>query len=115
MLKAVETVRELPDNDLNNETPKWGQGGKLAALINKGITSIPSIIPNITQSNLSNSLIPNVKTANLPPTTTVNSNGDKTINTPIIFNVDKLTGGETGARTMLETIKKEVIKLNGSM
>ncbi|WP_142353885.1 hypothetical protein, partial [Bacillus velezensis] len=115
MLETVKYVRNLSDNDLNNETPKWGQGGKLAALINKGITSIPSIIPNINQASLSNSLIPNVKTANLPPTTTVNSNGDKTINTPIIFNVDKLTGGETGARTMLETIKKEVIKLNGSM
>ncbi|MFG3445407.1 phage tail tape measure protein, partial [Bacillus velezensis] len=115
MLETVKQVRNLSDNDLNNETPKWGQGGKLAALINKGITAIPSIIPNITQSSLSNSLIPNVKTTNLPPTTTVNSNGDKTINTPIIFNVDKLTGGETGARTMLETIKKEVIKLNGSM
>ncbi|MEC2150793.1 phage tail tape measure protein, partial [Bacillus velezensis] len=115
MLETVKQVRNLSDSDLNNETPKWGQGGKLAALINKGITSIPSIIPNINQSSLSNSLIPNVKTTNLSPTTTVNSNGDKTINTPIIFNVDKLTGGETGARTMLETIKKEIIKLNGSM
>ncbi|MFC7891269.1 phage tail tape measure protein, partial [Bacillus velezensis] len=113
MLETVKHVRNLSDNDLNNETPKWGQGGKLAALINKGITSIPSIIPNITQSNLSNSLIPNVKTANLPPT--INSTGDKTVNLTNNFNIEQLTGGETGARTMFETIKKEVIKLNGSM
>ncbi|MCY8993953.1 phage tail tape measure protein, partial [Bacillus atrophaeus] len=113
MLEAVKTVRETAAES-ESFTPKWGQGGKLAALINKGITSIPSIIPNINQASLSNSLIPSVKATSLPPTT-VNSTGDKTVNLTNNFHIDKLTGGETGARTMFETIKKEVVKLNGSM
>ncbi|WP_326969214.1 phage tail tape measure protein [Bacillus atrophaeus] len=113
MLEAVKTVRETAAES-ESFTPKWGQGGKLSALINKGITSIPSIIPNINQASLSNSLIPSVKTTSLPPTT-VNSTGDKTVNLTNNFHIDKLTGGETGARTMFETIKKEVVKLNGSM
>ncbi|MGE0910545.1 phage tail tape measure protein [Bacillus atrophaeus] len=112
MLEAVKTVRETAAES-ESFTPKWGQGGKLSALISKGITSIPSIIPNINQASLSNSLISNIKTTNLPPT--VNSTGDKTVNLTNNFNIEKLTGGETGARTMFETIKKEVIKLNGSM
>ncbi|MCY8823351.1 hypothetical protein MOE22_22135, partial [Bacillus atrophaeus] len=113
MLEAVKTVRETAAES-ENFTLKWGQGGKLSALISKGITSIPSIIPNINQASLSNSLIPSVKTTSLPPTT-VNSTGDKTVNLTNTFHIDKLTGGETGARTMFETIKKEVVKLNGSM
>ncbi|MED1123300.1 phage tail tape measure protein [Bacillus atrophaeus] len=112
MLEAVKTVRETAAES-ESFTPKWGQGGKLSALISKGITSIPSIIPNINQASLSNSLIPNIKTTNLPHT--VNSTGDKTVNLTNNFNIEKLAGGETGARTMFETIKKEVIKLNGSM
>ncbi|MDK2561900.1 hypothetical protein, partial [Bacillus amyloliquefaciens] len=47
ILDTVKAVRE--SNTPSEETPKWGQSGKLATLINKGITSIPSIIPNITQ------------------------------------------------------------------
>ncbi|MEC0839241.1 phage tail tape measure protein, partial [Bacillus atrophaeus] len=110
----LDTVKAVRQSSTPDESPKWGQGGKLAALINKGITSIPSIIPNINQASLSNSLIPSVKTTSLPPTT-VNSTGDKTVNLTNNFHIDKLTGGETGARTMFETIKKEVVKLNGSM
>ncbi len=113
MLEAVKTVRETAAES-ESFTPKWGQGEKLSALISKGITSIPSIVPNINQSNLSKSLIPNLKKIDLP-SSTINSTGDKTVNLTNNFNIDKLTGGETGARTMFETIKKEVVKLNGSM
>ncbi|MED1029775.1 hypothetical protein [Bacillus atrophaeus] len=63
---------------------------------------------------MSKSLIPNLKKIDLP-SSTINSTGDKTVNLTNNFNIDKLTGGETGARTMFETIKKEVVKLNGSM
>ncbi|MCG0041121.1 hypothetical protein LV454_29520, partial [Escherichia coli] len=55
ILDTVKAVRETAVDD----SPKWGQGVKLADLIKKGITSIPSLVPNVNQSMLTNSLIPN--------------------------------------------------------
>ncbi|KXZ22298.1 phage tail tape measure protein [Bacillus nakamurai] len=63
----LNTVKAVRQNNTPDESPKWGQGGKLAALINKGITSIPSIIPNINQASLSNSLIPSIQNISSPP------------------------------------------------
>ncbi|MDJ1631457.1 hypothetical protein QNN00_18095 [Bacillus velezensis] len=65
ILDTVKAVRE--NNTPSEEAPKWGQGGKLATLINKGITTIPSIIPNINQSSLSNSLVPSIQNLSSPP------------------------------------------------
>lgn len=110
ILDTVKAVRETAVDD----SPKWGQGVKLADLIKKGITSIPSLVPNVNQSMLTNSLIPNLKKIEIP-SKTIASSGDKTINLTNTFHIDKLIGGESGARSMFESIKNEVVKLNGSM
>ncbi|MCY9273600.1 phage tail tape measure protein [Bacillus inaquosorum] len=109
----LDTVKAVRETAVDN-SPKWGQGVKLADLIKKGITSIPSLVPNVNQSMLSNSLIPNLKKIDIP-SKTIASSGDKTINLTNTFHIDKLMGGESGARSMFESIKNEVVKLNGSM
>ncbi|MCY8823297.1 peptidoglycan DD-metalloendopeptidase family protein, partial [Bacillus atrophaeus] len=107
MLRAVETVRELSDKDLKAETQVKPDLSKYKDMLSSvsfatGKMGLLNLNANV-KTNVPKSLVHNTK------------NSNKTINTPITFNIEKLTGGETGARTMLETIKKEVIKLNGSM
>ncbi|MEN7437563.1 phage tail tape measure protein, partial [Bacillus velezensis] len=107
MLETVKHVRNLSDNDLNNETPKWGQGGKLAALINKGITSIPSIIPNINQSSLSNSLIPSIQNIG-KPISTLNNTKETTKNISPVFNNNVTLNGVNDPKQITNQVMKEL-------
>lgn len=107
MLETVKQVRNLSDNDLNNETPKWGQGGKLAALINKGITSIPSIIPNINQSSLSNSLIPTIQSIG-KPISTLNNTKETTKNISPVFNNHVTLHGINDPKQITNQVMKEL-------
>ncbi|MCY8466858.1 peptidoglycan DD-metalloendopeptidase family protein [Bacillus atrophaeus] len=67
MLEAVKTVRETAA-ERESFTPKWGQGGKNAELLNKSIASgAPSINVSVSgQTSLMNSLIPSLQSVSLP-------------------------------------------------
>ncbi|ATO29032.1 phage tail tape measure protein [Bacillus atrophaeus] len=107
MLEAVKTVRETAAES-ESFTPKWGQGGKLSALISKGITSIPSIVPNINQASLSNSLIPSIQNIGKPNAPTLNNTKEITKNISPVFNNNVTLNGINDPKQITNQVMKEL-------
>lgn len=118
MLKAVETVREISQNDVPF-TPKWGSGQKLSSVISTVPTEVKMAGANIVKSAASAiSIIPSAitKLTKAPQPTVMSSvSNDQGDVYNLTLQIDKMVGDENGANNALENIRRGLKQMKGKV
>ncbi len=119
MLKAVETVRDISQNDVPF-TPKWGSGQKLSS----ALTSVPTEAVKLAGANIVKSaasaisIIPSAitKLTKAPQSTvmsTVSNDQGDVYN--LTLQIDKMVGDENGANSVMENIRRGLKQMKGKV
>ncbi|MCM3365895.1 phage tail tape measure protein [Bacillus safensis] len=119
MLKAVETVRDISQNDVPF-TPKWGTGQKLSS----ALTSVPTEAVKLAGANIVKSaasaisIIPSAITrlTKAPQPTVVSSvANDQGDVYNLTLQIDKMVGDENGANNVMENIRRGLKQMKGKV
>ncbi|MEH7760054.1 phage tail tape measure protein [Bacillus pumilus] len=119
MLKAVETVRDISQNDVSF-TPKWGAGQKLSS----ALTSVPTEAVKLAGANIVKSaasaisIIPSAITrlTKAPQPTVMSSvSNDQGDVYNLTLQIDKMVGDENGANNVMENIRRGLKQMKGKV
>lgn len=119
MLKAVETVRDISQNDVPF-TPKWGTGQKLSS----ALTSVPTEAVKLAGANIVKSaasaisIIPSAitKLTKAPQSTVMSSvSNDQGDVYNLTLQIDKMVGDENGANSAMENIRRGLKQMKGKV
>lgn len=119
MLKAVETVRDISQNDVPF-TPKWGTGQKLSS----ALSSVPTEAVKLAGANIVKSaasaisIIPSAitKLTKAPQSTVMSSvSNDQGDVYNLTLQIDKMVGDENGANSVMENIRRGLKQMKGKV